>query len=107
MAGHSEFQSASKRIAVNRHHYRLRAVFNVKEKRQQASTGRGPGGHLAEFLDVSAGYKRSAATDYNHCLDGTIAIHLIDRRPDSLRHTRTESVHRRVVDGNNCYVVIF
>src|SRR5271166_2722200 len=106
MAGHGQFQSAPKRLAVNSHHHRLAAILNVKQKRMQASAGSSRG-HLAEFLDVRSRDKRAAGADHDRRLDGRVAVHLIDRRPDPLRHAGTESVHRWVVDGDDRYIVVF
>src|SRR5208282_2068102 len=98
-------QSASKRGPVNRHHHGLAAVLNAKQQRKQASA-RSPRGHLAEFLDVSAGDKSAAAADYDRCLNGSVSVHLINRRQNSLRHARTESVDRWVVDGNDRDIIV-
>src|SRR3979411_1107283 len=88
------------------HYYRLRAVLNVKEQRKQASA-RAACSDLAEFLDVRACDKSSAASDYHGCFDRRVAIHLIDRRSNSLGHAGTERVYRRIVDRDHRDILMF
>ena len=107
MSGHSEFQSAAKRHSMNRHHHRLDAVFDVKQQGEQSAAGLFSRRHLAEFLDVCPGDKSAAAADNDRCLDGRVAVHLIDRRPKSLWYARTESVHRRVVNRHDRDIVFY
>ena len=107
MASHRQFQSAAKRRPMNRDHHRFDAVFDMQQKRQHSSTRSSAGGHLAKFLDIGAGNESPAGTDNDCRFDCRIDIHVINRCVDPLWHSWTESVDRRIIDGDYRDIVIF
>ena len=106
MAGHRQFQSAAECRPVNGDNHRLDAVFDMKQKRQHSSTRSGAGGHLAKFFDVGAGNESTASADDDRCFDRRVSIHFINRCLDRLRHSRTESVNRRIIDGDHRDIIV-
>src|SRR5580692_1093314 len=107
MACHRKLQPSAKCGAMNRHHYRLAAVFDAEKQWQKAGAARFARGHLSEFLDVGSCNKRAATADKNRCLHGGIVVDLLDGIRNSLRHPRAKCVHRRIVDGDDGNIVLF
>ena len=108
MAGHRQFQSAAKGRAMNGHHHWSWHIFDLKQERKQACASlRLAGCDLAEFLYVRAGDERTAATNQHHSLDAIVMAHLRNSLCNRLRDPGAQSVHWRVIDGDNCDISIF
>src|SRR6185369_4598237 len=68
VAGHGHFQAAAEGGAMNRHHYRLGAVFYFQQQREQAWAGLCLArSHFCEFFYVSARDKSAASPDHHRC----------------------------------------
>src|SRR5580700_3304799 len=106
MACHRQLQPSAKSCAMNRHHYRLSAVFNAEEERKKSGAARFARSHLAEFFDVSSRNKRPSAADKDRSFHGGIVANLLDGLRNSLRHSGAKGIHRRIVDGDDGDIVL-
>src|SRR5262249_20434492 len=64
-------------------------------------------GDLLEFFDVCACDKRPPSADQNRRLHAWIFVDLIDGGGNPVAHSLSQSIHRRIVDGNDGDVAVF
>ena len=108
VAGHGHLQAAAKGGAVDRHHHRLGAVFNLQQQREQSRTRSSLAlGHLGEFFDVRAGDKSAAAADDHGRDHSRVLLDLINGFGNSFGTPGLNGVHRRIVDGDDRNTVSF
>ena len=79
VAGHRQFQPPAKSRSVNGYNHRLAAVFDFQKQRKKPCAARLARRHPAEFFNVRAGDKGTAATDQDHGFDGVVLSNLIQR----------------------------
>src|SRR5215471_3386633 len=60
-----------------------------------------PRSNLAKLLDVRAGDERTAAANQHGRMQVGVGFQFANGFSDALRHTRTERVDRRIIDGND------
>ena len=92
---------------MNRHHHGLGGVFDRLQHREQGQTRPQPGRHLLKFADVCAGNERGACADHDNGLDGWIIRRRLDGIEDALGNSRTERIHRGIIDGDHADAIFF
>jgi len=79
----------------------------LEQERQQSRTARAcAGGELSEFPDIGAGDERSPSPDQHRCANRGIVADLSDCLGYTLRHAGAQRVHRRILDGDDCYLAV-
>src|SRR5580692_1399837 len=86
---------------MNRHHYRLAAVFDAQEEWKKAGAARSARGHLSKFFDIGSGNKRLPSANKDSRVDRRIVTDLFDGVGNSLGHPRAKGIHRWIVDGDD------
>ncbi len=79
VAGHRQFQAPAKSRSVNGYNHRLAAVFDFQKQRKEPCAARLARRHLAEFFNVRASDKGTAAADQDHGFEAVVLSDLIQR----------------------------
>ncbi len=103
---HCDFQTSAERRAMDRHHHRLRAVLDLPQQGQKASSRRLPADHLAELANVGSRDERSSSADDHNGTDRGIARRTFDGRMNPLWNARTQRIHRGIGDRNYRYSIV-
>ncbi len=106
MTGHRGFQAAAERGAVDRHHYGLFRIFDLRHHRRQRHTPVTGGGHFSEFANIGAGDEGSSAADHHDRLDLRVLVRCFDPGHDAVRHSGAQRVHRRIIDRDDANLAL-
>ena len=104
VASHGSFHPAAQCRPVNSGDDGLAAIFDFQEQRKQTGSARLSRGHLFQLLDVRTGNESAAASDQHGGFQSVVLLQLVDGIGNSLGHAGTQSVDRRVVDGDDADV---
>ena len=108
MSRHGKLQPSAKSSAVNGHDHRLAAILNAQQHWHKNQPTRVlSGSDFAEFLDVSASDKSSTTANQHRRFHAVIGVNLLDSVRNTFRHSRTQRIYWRIIDGNNCNIVFF
>ena len=108
MAGHGGFQAAPERRAVDRGDDGLGRFLNAVQDGVEArpAPALAAGSHFPELSDVRAGDKGPAAANQHDRLHGIVFVELLYSAGNSFRHSRAQSVHRRIIYGQDTDVAV-